>query len=81
MAVVRYSSTSSFGGLCLSDEDCSEVEDDMGSFDRRAYYFDRDASPVVCYCVSDSSGTGTGTAIPTADIPSSTLQIQQLRYL
>lgn len=31
MAVVRYSSTSSFGGLCLSDEDCAEVEVDMGS--------------------------------------------------
>jgi len=31
MAVVRYSSTSSFGGFCLSDEDCAEVEVDMGS--------------------------------------------------
>jgi hypothetical protein len=28
MAVVRYSSTSSFGGLGLSEEDCAE--DDMG---------------------------------------------------
>ena len=32
MAVVRYSSTSSFGGLCLSDEDCAEVDEDIGYF-------------------------------------------------
>jgi hypothetical protein len=32
MAVVRYSSTSSFGGLGLSVEDCAE--DDMGQDER-----------------------------------------------
>ena len=33
IAVVRYSSTSSFTGLGLSDEDCAE--DDMGLDERR----------------------------------------------
>jgi hypothetical protein len=33
IAVVRYSSTSSFGGLCLSVEDCAV--DNMGLDERR----------------------------------------------
>lgn len=38
IAVVRYSSTSSFGGLGLSDEDCAE--DDMGLDERRVLLYD-----------------------------------------
>ena len=38
IAVVRYSSTSSFGGLGLSDEDCAE--DDMGLDERKVLHYD-----------------------------------------
>ena len=44
IAVVRYSSTSSFAGLGLSDEDCTE--DNMGLDERRV---------LLCECASDAS--------------------------
>lgn len=68
IAVVRYSSTSSFGGLGLSDEDCAV--DNMGLDERRVLLYDMasDASPVsalfVIVCLPDADSTRTAMILP-----------------
>ena len=53
MAVVRYSSTSSFGGFGLSDDDMANRWDGMT---RRVIVVSRVAiAPVVCPCVWDNA--------------------------
>ncbi len=67
MAVVRYSSTSSFGGLGLSDEDCAE--DDMAMDELLSLPSDASSLSHLCLslCVS-----GTRTVRGQLSIQSST---------